>query len=96
MRSNFYSALLKFEDFINKENTSSHFKRLKVLMDADPEFLQQYKFEALKRLLRHAYTNVPYYRRRFDDVGAKPEDIKSFEDFVNLPTLTREDIKSNR
>jgi phenylacetate-CoA ligase len=95
MRSLFYSTLLRYEDLLKNEKTAFHYKRLKGFMDADPEFLEGYKLEALKRLLEHAYANVPYYRRKFDEMGAKPEDIESLADFSNFPVLTREDIKSN-
>ncbi|MBN1221902.1 MAG: hypothetical protein JXB23_01545 [Candidatus Aminicenantes bacterium] len=35
-----------------------------------------------RRLLKHSYLNVPFYKKRFDDHGLRPEDIKSFEDFA--------------
>ncbi|HWM86256.1 MAG TPA: hypothetical protein VNO33_10475, partial [Kofleriaceae bacterium] len=48
----------------------------------------------LAALLRHAYQNVPFYRRRFDDAGLRPEDIRGPEDLVRLPVLTRQEARA--
>jgi phenylacetate-CoA ligase len=44
----------------------------------------------LRRLLAHAYANVPYYRRAFDAVGLTPTDIAGAADLAKLPILGRE------
>src|SRR3954464_1752472 len=44
----------------------------------------------LRRLLRHAYANVPHYRALFDQVGAKPDDIRDAGDLARLPVLERD------
>jgi len=49
----------------------------------------------LKALLNHAYDNVPYYRRRFDEAGVKPADIKDTADLARLPILTRSEVREN-
>ena len=59
------------------------------------EELLAYQTEALSRLLNHAYTNVPYYRRIFDDRGLVPEDIQTPADLRLLPILTREDLQTH-
>jgi len=62
----------------------------------DPlEKIRQYQWQKLKALLNHAYKNVPFYQKRFKQIGATPEDIKSFEDFAKLPFLTKKDIREN-
>lgn len=58
----------------------------------DPDSLRSMRERKLKALLRHAYKTVPYYRRRFDLSGIKPEDIRSLADIASLPLLTKEDI----
>jgi phenylacetate-CoA ligase len=45
---------------------------------------------ALRRLLAHAATNVPFYRERFAPAGLAPEDIRSLDDLSRLPILTRD------
>ena len=59
------------------------------------EELAAYQAAALARLLDHAYTNVPYYRRVFDDRGLVPGDIRTPADLALLPVLTREDLQNN-
>lgn len=50
----------------------------------------------LKRLVDHAYRNVPFYRDRFDRLQARPEEIRRFEDYARLPTLTKDEIRDNQ
>ncbi|MFW5638954.1 MAG: phenylacetate--CoA ligase family protein [Methanoculleus sp.] len=54
-----------------------------------------YQAEALSHLLDHAYENVPYYRRIFDDRGLVPGDIRTPADLRLLPLLSREDLQAN-
>ena len=59
------------------------------------EQLDEYQLEQLSKLLHHAYENVPYYRRVFDERGLKPKDIQDFNDLQQLPYLTKEIVKQN-
>lgn len=59
------------------------------------EQIRRYQFQKLKALLRHAYLHVPYYRRLFAACGATPDDIKDFNDFEGIPTLTKQIIREN-
>ena len=59
------------------------------------ERLQEYQLEQLSKLLEHAYENVPYYRRVFDERGLKPKDIQDFKDLQQLPYLTKQIIQDN-
>jgi len=88
-----YLVLRWLEDLAKRENVTKHYFRLRKLENADPEFLRAYKFNALRKLLRHVYLHVPFYKEKFRNLGLHPEDIKSFEDFSALPTLSREDIQ---
>ena len=57
--------------------------------------LRKYQLAQLKRLIRHAYGTVPYYRRLFDGCGISPSDINEQSDLRLLPCLTREDIRKH-
>lgn len=59
---------------------------------ADIRELQSRK---LRRLVRHAYRHVPYYRRRMREAGVEPDDIRGVEDLHLLPLLTKADIREN-
>ena len=58
-----------------------------------PQDLARFQWQKLKRLLRHAYENVSYYRRLFQTAGIRPEDIKSREDFVIIPITTKAQLQ---
>ncbi len=57
--------------------------------------IRDYQFAKTKKLVRHAYENVPYYTRVFDDLHIHPNDIESFDDFATLPVLTKDIIREN-
>lgn len=60
-----------------------------------PEQVADLQFRKLKALLEHAYRNVPFYRRRFDEVHLQPADIRSLDDYAQLPILTKRDLREN-
>lgn len=60
------------------------------------EKLEDYQFRELTKLLNHAYQNVPYYQKVFNERGIKPEDIRSFADLTRLPYLTKDIVIKNR
>ena len=55
--------------------------------------LREMQWKRLKALLDHTYLNVPFYRKRFGEIGIHPEDINGFEAFEKIPILTKEDIQ---
>ena len=59
------------------------------------EELAAYQMKALSRLLDHAYENVPYYHRIFNERGLVPGDIATLNDLELLPFLTRDDLQKN-
>lgn len=60
-----------------------------------PSQLEDIQQEKLNSLLEHAYKNVPYYRKVFDNLGLKPEDIQNKKDLTQLPLLRKDDIIKN-
>ena len=59
------------------------------------EKLEEYQMQQLEKLLHHAYENVPYYRRVFDERRLKPKDIQDFDDLKKLPYLTKDTFRDN-
>ena len=60
-----------------------------------PAELRDWQLERLRALVRHAYDNVPYLRRRYQAAGIQPEDITAFNDFEKLPFMTRDDLNEH-
>ncbi|SET68076.1 phenylacetate--CoA ligase PaaK [Oceanicella actignis] len=53
------------------------------------------QLERMKRTLRRAYENVPFYRRRFDEAGVHPDDLKTLSDLAKFPFTTKQDLRDN-
>ncbi|MBA2565782.1 MAG: phenylacetate--CoA ligase family protein [Gemmatimonadetes bacterium] len=47
----------------------------------------------LRRLVSHAYRNVPYYRSLFDAHGIRPADIRTAADMQLLPVTSKRDMQ---
>ncbi len=43
--------------------------------------------------VKYVYENVPYYRKKMEEKGVKPEDIKGIEDISKLPFLSKDDLR---
>ncbi|MEM4295076.1 MAG: hypothetical protein QXV86_04835, partial [Candidatus Caldarchaeum sp.] len=50
--------------------------------------------QRLRWTVRHAYENNPFYRRRLDSAGVKPDDVKTASDLSKLPFTTKDDLRS--
>ncbi len=46
----------------------------------------------VRKLVKKAY-EIPFYKKRFDSVGIKPEDIKEAKDLAKLPLLTKDELR---
>jgi phenylacetate-CoA ligase len=53
------------------------------------------QLQRLKWSLRHAYDNVPHYRKTFAAAGVHPEDLKSLGDLAKFPFSTKKDLRDN-
>lgn len=49
--------------------------------------------ERLKKIVKTCYEKVPFYKKRMDARGVKPEDIKSIDDIAKLPFTTKTDLR---
>ncbi|MGB0960319.1 MAG: AMP-binding protein, partial [Halocynthiibacter sp.] len=51
--------------------------------------------ERLKWSLKHAYDNVPFYKKKFDDAGVHPDDLKTLSDLSKFPFTVKQDLRDN-
>lgn len=51
--------------------------------------------DRLAATLRHAYANVPHYRRAFDAAGVTPEDFRDLADLARFPFTGKADLRAN-
>jgi len=59
----------------------------------DEEELARIQLEGLRWTVRHAYEGSEFYRRRFDEAGVRPDQIKTLEDIQRLPFTTANDLR---
>lgn len=53
------------------------------------------QLERLKWTLKHAYENVPHYKKTFDEKGVHPDDLKTLADLARFPFTTKIDLRDN-
>ena len=51
--------------------------------------------ERLRETVRRCYEHVPAYRKKLDEAGIRPSDIRSIADLKYLPFTTAEDLRDN-
>ena len=59
------------------------------------EKMRALQSEKLKVLVNRVYHNTSFYRRKMDELGVKPSDIKSIDDIVKLPFTHKQDLRDN-
>ncbi|MGC1505203.1 MAG: phenylacetate--CoA ligase PaaK [Sulfitobacter sp.] len=53
------------------------------------------QLKRMKWSLRHAYDNVPFYKKSFDDAGVHPDDLKDLSDLAKFPFTVKTDLRDN-
>ena len=59
------------------------------------EEIEQLQLERLQATLNRVYRSVTCYRKKFDEAGIVPEDVRSLDDLARLPFTTKEDLRLN-
>ena len=57
------------------------------------EALKQLQLERLQSTLFRVYMNVPFYRKKFDELGIDPDAFRSLEDVSKLPFTSKDDLR---
>jgi phenylacetate-CoA ligase len=53
------------------------------------------QLQRLKWTLRHAYENVPHYRKTFEAAGAHPDEVRDLSDLAKFPFSSKKDLRDN-
>jgi len=80
-------------DITNRSSVLRHLDLYEKSQWWSPEKLKELQERKLRRMVSHAWNNVPYYRRIFKTADIKPEEIKNVEDLKKLPVLTHENVR---
>jgi phenylacetate-CoA ligase len=84
-----------YETVLRGRPTLRHLALLEQQQWLPREEIERIRWRKLQALLRHTYDQVPYYRRRWDEIGARPEEIGGPADFARLPLLTKARVRAH-
>ncbi len=60
---------------------------------ASREKIRSWQDERLVKQVRNVWDNVPYYRKKMEEKGLTPEDIRGVDDLHKLPFVTKDDLR---
>lgn len=69
--------------------------KLDALETASIDELRNVQLQRMRWSLTHAYTNVPFYRKAFDDIGMHPLEVNQLSDLSKVPFTTKADLRDN-
>ena len=82
-------------DFFRGESILKELKFLKKTQWWSQEQIEELQNKKLQRLIQYAILNVPYYRDLFSKLKLTADDIRTKEDLIKLPILTKEILRSH-
>jgi len=59
------------------------------------EELKVYQLKKLREQVKNCYANSVFYKKKFDRVGLKPENISSLDDLQKIPFTVKNDLRDN-
>ena len=60
---------------------------------ASREQIRAWQDERLVAQVKHVWENLPYYRKKMEEKGVTPDDIKGVDDLYKLPFLSKADLR---
>ena len=54
---------------------------------------EEMQLALLQKQVKRVYENVPFYKKKFDDAGFHPDDLKTLEDISKIPFTTKADLR---
>ena len=68
---------------------------LEPIESASRDEIAALQLERMKWTLKHAYDKVPHYKKKFDEKGVHPDDLKTLADLARFPFTTKIDLRDN-
>ncbi len=92
---NLFFATMPLHKWLITSKARDYYNELKQSQWLTTEQVKELQEMKLRKLVRHAYQHVPFYRQRFDEAGIKPSDIQTIEDLQKIPLLSKQDVREN-
>lgn len=80
----------------NYPNLYSHLREYEQTQFWAPERLREVQWRKIKRIIRFAIDRCPYYAAKFRETGMSHHDLGDLPDLLNVPELTRDDLRQNQ
>jgi phenylacetate-CoA ligase len=90
-----YMGTFNSSHWLISRKVEDYFEALQKTQWLPPDQIRELQDEKLRRLVRHSYRNVPFYRERMRAAGLRPESIQGQADLHRLPMLTKADIRDH-
>ncbi|HSN33078.1 MAG TPA: AMP-binding protein [Ideonella sp.] len=82
------------EDFLPPADSRWWFPRRETMPAAERELAI---LERLKQVCAYAWEHAPFYRRKWDEAGFHPSQLKTLEDFeTRVPVVTKADLRASQ
>jgi phenylacetate-CoA ligase len=84
-----------YESGLRRRHTLAYLNEYRRNQWLAPEQIAALQWERLQRLLEHCEREVPFYQRRWRELGIISADIRNLDDYAQLPVLTKADIRAH-
>ena len=75
------------------EDLTPNPKDLDPIETASRDEIEALQFHRMKRSLKHAFENSPFYRKKFIEADVHPEDLKTLKDIAKFPFTVKQDLR---
>ena len=83
-----------YEGGLRRRRTLDYQSEYEASQWLDGERVAALQWQKLKALIAHCWREVPYYQRRWKELGVVPDDIRTMQDYAQLPTLGKPEIRA--
>jgi phenylacetate-CoA ligase len=89
------SVLFPLHERFKKHDSVKVRKEMESSQWWDERHLKELQLSKLCQLLKYTQTHVPYYRKLFEEIGFKVENMCSMNDLTRIPFLDKSKIRTN-
>ena len=79
--------------FISKV-LKSYFFDIERIWEMNPKHIPDFQEKKIREIIKYAYNNVPFYRKKYQKAKINPQDIKTIDDFEKIPFVTKKDLQN--
>jgi phenylacetate-CoA ligase len=88
-----YMSSFERTHWMISRDVERYYETLNATQWLSPSQIRELQDEKLRRLVRHAYRSVAYYRTKMQELKLRPEDIRGQQDLHKLPFLTKDEVR---